>query len=301
MASINNLRIGVVGVPGKWSTECLADALAAQTGFRQVIDIDHVTLDLANRALWYEGSNLCELDALAIKKISSQYSAQTLERLDLLRVTEAAGVRCFSDVGRVHRLVDRLSCTIALRNADIPMPETTVTETLDAAVKAVDLYGEAILKPLFSTKARGMVPVSAKTSRRELRKQLEEFQRHNPIMYIQKQYDLSGHDYGIVFVGNEYLCAYKRVGSKGSWNTTIHSGGKYASHIPDTATLALARRAHAIFKLDYTTVDIAMTEIGPVVFEVSAFGGFRGVKEGAGLDAAALYSDYIIRQLSAEP
>jgi tetrahydromethanopterin:alpha-L-glutamate ligase len=36
-----------------------------------------------------------------------------------------------------------------------------------------------------------------------------------------------------------------------------------------------------------------------VVFEVSAFGGFRGAKEGIGIDAAALYCDYVLEKLGA--
>ncbi len=50
--------------------------------------------------------------------------------------------------------------------------------------------------------------------------------------------------------------------------------------------------------MDYTTVDMAETEEGPVVFEVSAFGGFRGAKEGLGLDVAGRYVDYALRQLA---
>ena len=50
--------------------------------------------------------------------------------------------------------------------------------------------------------------------------------------------------------------------------------------------------------MDFTTVDIAETDCGPIVFEVSAFGGFRGALEGAGVDAAAHYADYALEQLT---
>ena len=50
--------------------------------------------------------------------------------------------------------------------------------------------------------------------------------------------------------------------------------------------------------MDFTTVDVAETGTGPIVFEVSAFGGFRGAKEGIGIDAAALYCDYVIESLA---
>ena len=50
--------------------------------------------------------------------------------------------------------------------------------------------------------------------------------------------------------------------------------------------------------MDFTTVDVAETADGPIVFEVSAFGGFRGALEGAGIDAAAAYSDYALARLA---
>ena len=50
--------------------------------------------------------------------------------------------------------------------------------------------------------------------------------------------------------------------------------------------------------MDFTTVDVADTDEGPIVFEVSAFGGFKGAKEGIGIDAASLSADYVIKALS---
>jgi ribosomal protein S6--L-glutamate ligase len=44
-------------------------------------------------------------------------------------------------------------------------------------------------------------------------------------------------------------------------------------------------------------VDVAETADGPVVFEVSAFGGFRGLKEGCAIDAAQRFVDYVIERL----
>ena len=299
MTPTRNKRIGVVGIPGKWSTEVLADAIEAKTGFRLVIDITRVCVDFASMDLWFEGQNLCKLDGIAIKKISQTYSPETLERLELLRVAEARGVRCFSNVSSIHGLIDRLSCTIALRNAGISMPETTITERLDDALAAVQCYGKAVLKPLFSTKARGMTVVSADTPVAELTQQLSDFQHRNPLLYIQRKYDLAGKDFGVVFLGGEYLCTYSRVGAKGTWNTTINSGGKYQAHTPNSDIIALADRAQAVFGLDYTTVDVAVTSEGPVVFEVSAFGGFRGVTDGAGINAAEHYAEYIFNSLSA--
>ncbi len=292
-----DFRIGVVGLPGKWSTDVLADAIEARTGFRLVIDMQAVALDLADCSLSFAGHDLCQLDALVIKKISAEYSPDVLDRLELLRVAEANGVRVFSGAENILRLIDRLSCTVSLRNAGIPMPDTTVTEDPDSAFKTVISYGEAVFKPLYSTKARGMSVISAADDEAEIRRAIGEFQSHNRMMYIQKKLDLRGQDFGMVFLGGEYQGSYARVSGDDSWNTTIHHGGKYRAYEATPELIDLGSRAQAPFNMDFTTVDVAITESGPVVFEVSAFGGFRGAKEGIGIDAAGRYADYVISRL----
>ena len=292
-------RIGVIGIAGKWSTETLADAVEERTGYRLVIDMASVHLDLERQQLLFQEQDLCQLDALIVKKISARYSPNTLDRLELLRVAEQAGVRVFSRAENILRLIDRLSCTVTLRNAGIPMPATRVTEDVGAAITAVQDFGSAVFKPLYSTKARGMCVIDARQDRDEMEREIRAFQAENPMMYIQQKVDLPGRDLGMVFLGGEYLGSYARVSEGEAWNTTIHSGGKYAPHTPPDAVIELARRADALFDMDFTTVDVAETNTGPIVFEVSAFGGFRGALEGIGIDAAGLYAEHVLRQLTA--
>jgi len=291
------MKIGVVGIPGKWSTEILADAVERVTGFRLVIDMAGVCLDLHSGSLRYNGQDLCSLDGLIVKKISASYSPNTLDRLELLRVAEQAGVRVFSRAENILRLIDRLSCTVTLRNAGIPMPETRVTEDIAAAMEAVREFDRAVFKPLYSTKARGMCVINAKSPAARIERAVRDFHRDNPMMYIQQMVELPGQDMGMVFLGGNYLGTYARVSQGEAWNTTINSGGRYAACTPADEIIALAQRAQALFGMDFTTVDVAETPAGPIVFEVSAFGGFRGAHEGIGVDAAGYYVDYVLNEL----
>ena len=297
-------RIGVIGIPGKWSTEILADAIEARTGFRLVVDMGAVELDLERGRLLFRNQehrdqghqkhDLCQLDGLIVKKISQTYSPHTLDRLEMLRVAEQAGVQVFSPAENILRLIDRLSCTVTLRNANIPMPPTRVTEDLDTAIKAVGDFGAAVFKPLYSTKARGMCVIGADQSAQQLRRAVSEFQTANPVMYIQQKMDLPGQDLGMAFLGGEYIGTYARVSKTDAWNTTINSGGHYAAYEASDELIELARRAQAPFKMAFTTVDVALTAVGPIVFEVSAFGGFRGLQEGLGINAAERYTDHVL-------
>jgi ribosomal protein S6--L-glutamate ligase len=291
-------KIGVIGIPGKWSTETLADAVEKRTGFRLVIDMAKVTLDLAQGRLLFGEQDLCQLDGLVVKKISREYSPNTLDRLELLRVAEQAGVRVFSGAKNMLRLIDRLSCTVTLSNASIPMPQTRITEDIEAAVQTVQHFGSAVFKPLFSTKARGMQVIDSTLSAPQMQDAIRRFQKDNPMMYVQQRVNLSGRDLGMVFLGGEYLGTYARVSQTASWNTTINSGGRYENYDAGQELIDLAHRAQAPFDMDFTTVDVALTDEGPIVFEVSAFGGFRGALEGSGIDAAGAYADYALRKIN---
>lgn len=291
-------KIAVIGIPNKWSTEVLADALEAKTGFRLVVDMTDIHADLATGKLWANGMNLCDLDGIIVKKISQTYSPNTLDRIDLLRLAEAHGVRVFSRPDTIIRMIDRLGCTMTLNTGGIPMPQTHITERPAKALELVKTLGAAVFKPLYSTKARGMCVIENAGDDDAILAQINAFQAENPVMYIQEKLNLSGQDYGMVFLGGRYLGTYARVAQGDSWNTTIHSGGAYAGFTPPQSTIDLAHKAQALFGMDFTTVDVADTDKGPIVFEVSAFGGFKGAKEGIGLDAASLYADYAIEEVS---
>jgi len=290
--------IAVIGIPGKWSTEVLADRLEAKTGTRHVIDMADVTFDSSAGTLTANGLDLTSIDGIVVKKISQQYSPATLDRLELLRVAEAQGVRVFSPASSMLRLIDRLSCTVTLRNHDIPMPDTCVTESIDHAIAFIHQSEAVVLKPLFSTKARGMTVLSADHGDDNLKQVLDTFQKDNPVLYIQRKIALSGRDMGLMFLGGNYLGAYARVAQNDSWNTTIHSGGKYQNVVPTDDIIAMAHEAQSLFDMDFTTVDVAETDNGAICFEVSAFGGFKGGLEGTGIDVAELYADYVLRAIS---
>jgi ATP-grasp enzyme of GAK system len=288
------MKIGVIGVPGGWSSEKLADTVHSATGFRLLIDMNKTSFNLADGGCFYNDVDLLTLDALIVKKIGARYSPDLLDRLEMLRFLENRGIPIFSSPIRILRVIDRLSCTVTLRLANVPMPETTITEDIEAALGAVNVYGQAVLKPLYSSKAKGMVLIN---TGQDVRAEVERFKADNPIMYIQKRVNHNGRDIGLVFLGGKYLTTYARCANGGSWNTTIRSGGGYAAYTPADDIIRLAYDAQALFGLDFTCVDVAETDDGPKVFEVSAFGGFKGIQTASRIDAARLYVDYVMQKV----
>jgi ribosomal protein S6--L-glutamate ligase len=80
--------------------------------------------------------------------------------------------------------------------------------------------------------------------------------------------------------------------------TTILSGGRYEKADLDPETEAIAVRAARHFGLVFTGVDLIEDGDGRFnVLEVSAFGGFRGLLNGCGVDAAPMLASLVLRQI----
>lgn len=290
-------RIAVVGVPGGWSSELLADTVGEKTGFRLLVDPADMVLDLASGRVMCAGYDLTEMDGVMVKKVGPAYSPDLMDRLEILRLVARSGVPMFSDPERIMRMIDRLSCTVTLRLGDIPMPETVITESVDHASQAVARFGRAVFKPLYTSKARGMVVIEHGDLARD---EIMSFQNNgNPVMYIQRMVEHMGKDLGVAFLGGEYLATYARAGSEKSWNTTTRSGGMYQAYEPSREIIDLAKKAQDLFGLDFTCVDVVETPDGPKVFEVSAFGGFRGLLVANDLAVNHLFVDHVLARIGA--
>jgi len=291
-------KIGIIGIPGSWSSEHLADIVKLKTGTRYLIDMAQVSFDLETDQIRIGDWNLSSFDSFIIKKIGTHYSPGLINRLEILNTLSERGIPFFSSPKSILGLLDRMTCTLKLKQGGIPIPPTVLTENLNEACEAIQRFGKAVLKPLYTSKARGMKVVDASAN---IHQELENFQAQgNPMIYIQKLLPIPGRDLGVVFLNNEYLATYARVPQTDSWNTTTHSGGKYEAFYPSMETIDLAQKAQALFNLDFTCVDLVETPDGPRVFEVSAFGGFRGLKEAHGIDVAPLLVNNTLKKMTSE-
>lgn len=292
----SDFKIAVIGTPFSWSTEILADEIEKKTGYRQIIDMSRVYYDSRKRNLYNGKENLMDFDAIIVKKIGPQYNADALERLELLRFLNQMGITVFSRPDSMMQCFDRLSGTLRLESGGIPIPPTVITEDPKKALETVKSLKKTVFKPLYTSKARGMKIISSDDE--SLEDKIKSFKMSgNPIIYIQKFVEIPEKDIGMVFLGGAFIGAYARVKTNNSWNTTTLSGGRYEKFVPDENLIGLAAKAQDLFNLDFTCIDIALTPDGPMVFEASPFGGFKGLFETQGINAAEMYCDYVIKKL----
>ncbi len=289
------LKIGVLGLPGKWSSEILAEELEKMTGERHLFSVHQLRLDISERRVFCGKVDLTEFHALVVKKLGNQYSPEMNQRLSILKLLEDQGVRIFSSTHALGQLIDRLSCTVTLAKLNIPMPATLITESAEEAYEELKKFSKAVFKPLYTSKARGMEVMEAKNTNLS---DILAYQQNNPILYLQKFVDSAKQDLGISFLGGQYLGTYARRKNNSSWTTSTFYGGSYQAFDPPQEYIDLAQRAISPFDLDFTCVDLVETAEGPMIYEVSAFGGFKGLKDANHINAARLYARHVIQQLN---
>jgi len=288
------VRVAVAGIPGAWSTEHMADALRARGVDSFTFSPGDLVHDLTTGRVTLAGADLSSLDGIVVKKLARQDSAWGRLRLHALRALEQAAVRVFSRADVIDRAMDRYRMTMELAAAGLPMPVTISAESADGLSEAAAGLGDAVVKPIYTSKGRGMVRFRGGAPANGDEALDADAQRY----LVQQFVHAPGRDIGATVIGGRFVGAFYRVAAEGEWMTTTNQGGRYAPCELSSSGIELAERAARVFGLDYTVVDLVEHEGGFMMYEVSAFGGFRGLLDASGIDPAPAYAEHIIRELT---
>ncbi|MCI0439085.1 MAG: ATP-grasp family protein [Chloroflexi bacterium] len=291
-------KVAVAGIPGAWSSEALVEALRSRGADSFLVPLWECRHDIGSGRVEWRGRDLTRLDGMIVKKMGDLENQFAENRIVMLRELERAGVLVASAPQAIEASVNRYRNTWLLRSAGVPVPRTALTESSEEAEALVAEWGRAVLKPLFTTKARGMRLLAPGS---DVGGELRRFQEEGRgPFYLQEFIEAPGRDMAVVVMGNQIVNAFYRVARPGEWKTTTAAGGRYAPCALGDDAAQIALDAVRAFGLDFTSVDMVETDRGWLVYEVSAFGGFTGLRRAYGLDVASLYAKYVLEKLDDE-
>jgi ribosomal protein S6--L-glutamate ligase len=293
-----HVKVAVAGIPGAWSSEVLVESLKSLGAESFLVPIWECVHDLNVCKVLWKGQDLSDLDGMMVKKMGDLDTQYTENRIVMLRELQDSGVAIASSPGAIDDAVNRYRNSWLLRRAGLPMPKTVLAESPEAVEEVVQSWSKVVLKPLFTTKARGMRILESNT---DIRPALTEFQEEGRgPFYLQEFVNAPGRDIAVAIMGDSILGAYYRVAKPGNWKTTTNEGGHYEPCELSDEGAEMALSAASVFGLDFTSVDLVETEEGLLTYEVSAFGGFSGLRKAHGIDAARLYAEYFLKKLDNE-
>lgn len=232
------------------------------------------------------GIDLAQTDGVLVRMMPPGTLEQVVFRMDALHRLAARGIPVMNSPRAVEAAVDKYLALALLDAAGVPVPDTWVGETADAALDAFDaLGGDVVVKPLFGSEGRGLIRVS----QRELaRRAFCTLERLGAVLYLQRAVRHPGHDLRVFVLGGRVLGGFRRHAAPDDWRTNVALGGRAEACAIDRAAEHLALRAASAVGAELAGVDLIhdLDRDAPVVLEVNAVPGWRALAAVTGVDVA---------------
>lgn len=296
-----NMHIGILGNPDSWYVDDLTRA-AAERGSR-CDRIDYRTLcagvvgnapDIAAADL-----DLRRLDAVIIRTMPPGSLEQVVFRMDALARLEAEGIAILNPPKAIEHAVDKYLATARLAAAGLPVPDTIVCESAEAALEAHQrLGGDVVVKPVFGSEGRGIVRVSDPEIALRVFRTLE---RLSAVLYLQRFIPHPGYDLRVLVLDGKPLGAMRRYASDG-FRTNIACQGRGEICFPTDAEVEMATRAAAAVGATFAGIDLLTGDAGePYVIEVNAVPGWRAFQKITQVDVALRVVDWLGQHVGDPP
>jgi len=237
-----------------------------------------------------------DVAAIILRSVGQGSTDQITSRISLLESMEFSGIRVFNSTYSHRRAKDKLATLVWLAREGIPIPRTTVTERMAAAVAATRRYGDVVSKPLRGSQGRGVFRLNEPDVAFRIFKVL---QTAGQTMIVQEFINTPGRDIRVFIVGDHAIGAMYRYAKPGAWKTNIAAGG---APIPCPLTPELedlALRAARALQMDIAGIDILESDGGLLVSECNSAPNWSGLQKATGVDAAEKIAEYVLAQLKA--
>jgi ribosomal protein S6--L-glutamate ligase len=293
------MHIAILSAYTGWQTDDLCRALQERGHTGRVLAYEALVARLGQGPgqLSSARASILDADAVLARIIPIGSLEQIIYRVDALHWAEERGVPVMNSPRAIERCVDKFYTTALLQEAGLPVPETVVCESAAAALAALRVMGDAIIKPIFGSLGHGMVRVSDPDVALRVVEPLEQV---SSVFYVQRTVDHGGRDIRVFVVGGRVVGAIERTAAAGEWRTNVSRGGSARPFVLPPAWERMALGATAAVGADYAGVDLLPSRDGQVfVLEVNGIPGWKGLRQATGVDVAAAIVEHLIDRLRA--
>ena len=220
--------------------------------------------------------------------------------LALLTQFEMLGFRVLNRAQAFHLARNKLLALQTLSAAGIRVPRTVMSRDradLDAMVDRVGGF-PLVLKLTTGTQGIGVMIAESMAA---MRAALDALWGLGQNILIQEYVRAAaGRDVRVIVAGGAPVAAYRRVARKGEFRSNLHRGGHGEALDADTRLAAVAVASTRAIGLGIAGVDILEAGDGPMVMEVNASPGLKGVETVTGLNVAGSIVDAALAALHGE-
>jgi [lysine-biosynthesis-protein LysW]--L-2-aminoadipate ligase len=242
--------------------------------------------------------NITDLNNHVFKDIDIflQRCMSTLRGLYITKILEEYGFNVINQFKTASNCIDKVLCSLLLAKNQIPTPETMVTFTEDAGLKALELLGyPAIIKPTMGSWARLVAKVNDEDAAKSIFEDRKEMGSWYKILYIQKFVQKPKRDIRSAVVGNETVAAIYRVNDS-DWRTNTARGGRAVKCELSPRLEELSLKAAEAIGGGVLGIDLMENNGDFVVHEINHSPEFKNVQRVTGVNIANKIVNYLVEQ-----
>ena len=286
------MRVAVLGAAAGWHVGRLTAALEAAGHHATVVGWHELATDIGS-AERHMPDAVTQADRIVVRGMPAGTLEDVIFRMDMLGRL-ARGRPVVNAPRALEVAIDKYLTLTRLHDAGIAVPRTIVAQSEAGITAAWRALGEvAVVKPLFGSQGRGIERIE---SLHDLAPWLEATRRAEPpgtVCYLQEFVPHPGWDARVLVVGDQPF-SIRRI-SADDWRINVSRGARPEPWEAPADWEDLAIRSARAVGAEIAGVDILPTDAGPVVVEVNAVPGWRGLETALGRNIAAEIVAHVVR------
>lgn len=281
------MQLVVIGAPGSWHVSRLRDVAESFGHDVSVLAWRHLSAIVGPGPTpeRFLPAAVDRADAVIVRGMPIGGLEEVILRMDLLGRLDARGTPVINSPRALETAIDKYLSLARLAAAGIRVPRTVVAQSPGEIKNAWESLGrDAVLKPLFGACGRGIERIDSEEKLLPLLAAAASTPE-GVATYLQEFIPHAGWDARVLLVGEEAYSIRRR--SATDWRTNLARGGTGEPFSPPRAWLDCARRTATLLGVDIAGVDLVADRDGdPIVLEVNAVPGWRGLQAATGFDPA---------------
>jgi len=215
-----------------------------------------------------------ELDAIIVRPVGRGSLEELIFRMDMLYKLQRLGVYVVNPPEAIEHCVDKYDVLTLLEENGIAVPRTTVTESVDEALKAFDELGrDVVVKPLFGSRGLGSTRIRDADIAYTVFRAIAFYRG---VIYVQEFVPHGSSDIRAFVIGDRVAAAMRRVAQ--GWKTNCSQGARPQAIELDKALEDLAVKSAKLVGCKVAGVDVLESPRGPVLVEVNSQPGWKGLQ-----------------------
>lgn len=253
------------------------------------------SLSTADFSIFDIDSKDLELDALLVRDVGISFSLETISfKFDLLRQLEHS-MPVMNRPTAIQNAANKFFSFYLFKHAHLPIPRTMITAELEVALKTIETFESAVVKPIFGSQGKGITKLES--SQPDLKLKLTELLTERGVLYLQEFVPNPGRDIRVFVVGEEALGAIYRVSISGSFVSNLSQGGRPVRCELTDEMEELAIWATKAVGADFAGVDLIEGEEGLFVLEANGTPSGKGINQACGIDVTERIVELLLERV----